>query len=137
MRRRIKGQLDYPLRGGEYHNSSRRKIDSNVERVMLSRLKEKGFVVNEIRGLWKLTIQGVTRVRKILSGREQAVHVRSKPPSLIIAFDVPEVDARKRMLQKSVWFGPSPLPKDFAEELRLRHLLLYMKFFTARETDIV
>ena len=118
---------------------------------MLSRLKERGFVENERYGVWKLTARGVAQVKKVLMRREE-ISTPSKQlrRDLIIAFDIPERDAGQRqwlrgilksigfrMLQKSMWFGPSPLPKSLIEELQMRHLLPHIKFFTAQEKDIV
>ena len=69
---------------------------------------------------------------------------------MIVAFDIPEREKRKRgwlrrelanlgfeMLQKSIWLGPSPVPKDFIQSLRDAELLGYIKFFRAHETEIV
>ena len=69
---------------------------------------------------------------------------------MIVAFDVPEHERYKRdwlreellvlgfePIQKSVWFGPSPLPENFVRELGSRELLSYLKFFRAREEELV
>ena len=150
MRRRARGQMGYTKYERNQYGVGGQRANLNLERVMLSRLKEKGFVVNERRGVWKLTAQGLERAKKILTGREEALHTNKTHPNLIIAFDIPEAEARKRqwlrlklkwngfrMLQKSVWFGPGPLAKSFVEELRISRVLSHMKFFSAQEADIV
>jgi len=68
---------------------------------------------------------------------------------LIVIFDVPEFERKKRdwlrielrsegfiILQKSAWFGP-PIPYEFANRLRDLGILPYMKFFEAKEADIL
>jgi len=40
-------------------------------------------------------------------------------------------------IQKSVWLGPIPLPKDFIENLSELDILQYLKFFKVKEKDIV
>ncbi len=69
---------------------------------------------------------------------------------MIISFDIPETKHSLRdklrsdlmalgfvMLQKSLWFGPGPLPEEFLEELDHARILKCLKFFEAREADIV
>ena len=41
------------------------------------------------------------------------------------------------MLQRSVWLGPSPVPQEFIDSLRKLQILQYMKFFEAKEADII
>ncbi len=56
---------------------------------------------------------------------------KSSPKNLILMYDIPENQKKERdwfrrhlirfgyvMIQKSVWVGPSPLPKDFLEYLK-------------------
>ena len=69
---------------------------------------------------------------------------------MIVAFDIPERFKKERhwlrgelrglgfeMLQKSVWFGSAPLPIGFVETLGTLRLLEFIKFFDAKEADIV
>ena len=71
------------------------------------------------------------------------------PRSLIFMFDIPE--ARKaerewlrrqlgifgyRMIQKSVWSGPSPLPKEFNVYLEKINLKEHVQMFTLARADI-
>ena len=68
---------------------------------------------------------------------------------MIVAFDVPERKRSQRdwlraelkilgfiQLQKSVWFGPAPLPKTFILAVRDIHLLQYIKFYRANEYEV-
>ncbi|MEK7110721.1 MAG: hypothetical protein AAB759_03355 [Patescibacteria group bacterium] len=128
----------------------KKKVVGETMRVTLSRLKEKGFVENNQRGVWDITPRGM----KLAVAKAGARHAREenlrKPKSLIVAFDIPEREAQKRqwlrlelralgfeMLQKSVWFGPSPLPCHIVDGMRSLRLLGYVKFFRAQVTDIV
>src|SRR3990167_6769727 len=56
---------------------------------------------------------------------------KESPKNLLVMFDIPEVKKAERewfrfhlrqfnygMIQKSVWVGPSPLPKDFSDYLK-------------------
>ena len=130
---------------------SRDKVSPNTVRVTLSRLKAKGLVNND-KGLWKITRVG----RDYLSSpvrllrRRRGGQRNSRPKNMIICFDVPEKSREKRdwlrtelhflgfiMLQKSVWYGPSPLSEEFVNALHDFGLLPHMKFFNAREADVV
>ncbi len=148
MRARMRG---IPSRSARTY---RNPMSDAVMRVTLSRLKRKGFVQNQ-KGEWHITKKG----------REHLSHVRTSFPNhtrlsrlgkqerqknMIITFDIPEIDKYKRdwlrmeliglgfeMLQKSVWFGPSPLPNEFAEALSTLKILPHLKFFEAKEADII
>lgn len=129
-----------------YHKS-RKQLKEEVLKTTLSRLKRKGFVENN-NHVWKLTQKGKEYiVRKFLRKKTKA---QKRKPCLIIAFDIPENMRWKRdwlrgmlilfyfkQLQKSVWFGPAPLPHDFMEMLRERDILPYLRFFEAKEADII
>ena len=69
---------------------------------------------------------------------------------MVITFDIPETQRKRRdwlraelsalgfvPLQKSVWFGPAPLPKDFTNTLVDFDVLEFMKFFEAKEYEII
>ena len=123
--------------------------------VTLSRLKKNGLVMQDGR-FWRITDRG----KKFLSEHPHlAVALRHKKRTLqeghgkknmIVAFDIPEQYRRKRnwlrielvnlgfiKIQKSFWFGPEPLPRDFVESLHSLALLPYLKFFNAKEEEIV
>lgn len=120
-------------------------------RVALSRLKKRGFVENKNRA-WRITKIGRAYWEKIspLPRHSKVRSERSGPKNIIIIFDIPEVVKKKRdwlrqelvclgfvMLQKSVWFGPAPLPQEFIDSLKTLHLMPHVKFFEAKEADVI
>ncbi|MEX2014063.1 MAG: CRISPR-associated endonuclease Cas2 [Parcubacteria group bacterium] len=67
---------------------------------------------------------------------------RNSPKNLIVMYDIPHEKKKERdwfrrqlknfhyiMIQKSVWVGPSPLPKDFVEYVKLVGLKDKLKTF--------
>ena len=89
------------------------------------------------------------KLYSIERSRKKAV-ARNRIKNMIIAFDIPEREKKKRnwlraeltrlgfeMLQKSLWFGPSPLSQEFLTSLHDFHILPYIKFFKAESADIV
>lgn len=136
---------------GDTHPNLRnsRKTTDAVLRVILSRLKKRGLVENE-NGIWKITKQGVGLIRQLRKSSKNKISNKKMPKNMIIAFDIPEPLKSRRnwlriellnldfvMLQKSLWFGPSPLPKEFLSSLNQMKLLSYIKFFEAKESEIV
>ena len=152
----------YRLMRMEMHGHSPRLLPSvsqsrlslasdNTIRVVLSRMKKNGFIQNND-GLWKRTRRGKEYLARALNKlpKHSRASADRKLKNMIIAFDIPEVDKHKRhwlrtelvnhgfhMLQKSVWFGSAPLPAQFIESLQKLNLLQHMKFFEAKEADIV
>ncbi len=143
MRRKIAG---YP---GPTLSDKFDKTSESTLRVTLFRLKGKGLVDNQ-GGMWKITKKGntylddKTNFHNIYGGKRQAIK------NMIVAFDIPEEQKRKRawlrfelknlgfeILQKSIWFGPAPLPKEFIKRLNDLGILNFIKFFEAKETDVI
>lgn len=130
----------------------RRVVKDNTLRVTLSRLKARGLVTNN-NGVWGITQSGRTFCEIVLKNRERrklAKANRAKGKGMIIAFDVPEHERYKRdwlreelivlgfePIQKSVWYGPFPLPKKFIGEMGNKGVLACTKFFKAKPEDIV
>jgi hypothetical protein len=125
--------------------------NDNTLRVTLSRLKERGLVKNEDR-IWSITKDGLAYLKSLRAKkrRKEYPQHRAGESNMIISFDVPEKLSGRRdwlrnelvhlgfhMIQKSVWFGRAPLPKEFIQELHRFNLLTYIKFFKATEWDIV
>lgn len=67
---------------------------------------------------------------------------KTAPKNLIVMYDIPHEKKKERdwfrrqlknfdyiMIQKSVWVGPSPLPKDFREYVKLIGLKKQLKTF--------
>ncbi len=98
----------------------------------IHRLENKGYVVKNKDG-WKITEAGKEKVRE----RAGALQSFASPFSngdkrnLLLIFDIPEGEKVKRewlrmhlkefnykMIQRSVWVGPSPLPKEFVRYLK-------------------
>ena len=150
MRRRIRGYAG-PARGASRHGAT--VVSDGYLDVALARLKRRGFVARETRGIWRITQAGKEHLERKLRYRrtidQQKIGIKPVK-NLIIAFDIPERHRKKRdwlrielrnlgfeLLQKSVWFGPPPLPMDFIKSLANLQLLPYMKFFEAKESHIV
>lgn len=98
----------------------------------LSYLEKKGFVEHADEGLL-ITLRGQEYVKKKTASLKQFFHAFDKeaPKNLIVMFDIPETKKAERewlrwhlkkfnyaMIQKSVWVGPSPLPKEFIDYLQ-------------------
>jgi len=127
------------------------EIKEQTLRTTLSRLKKQGLIKNENK-IWEITKKGIDHLKKD-AGFRKICRPQSSAHSLknmIIIFDIPELHRKKRdwlrielinlgfsMLQKSVWFGPSPLPKEFVKYVNEINVLPYMKFFKAQEKDLV
>lgn len=107
------------------HNKN--SLDSTV-----SRLRKNGLV--EIRsGKWTLTKKGKEYFenKRKLSLKFSSPFKLNAPKNLLLMFDIPESRKAERnwlrwhlrefqyfMIQKSVWVGPSPLPKKFGAYLK-------------------
>jgi hypothetical protein len=94
-------------------------------------LSKKGFIENSD-GLY-ITPKGKNYIRKKIDSLKQfdfQFH-KDAPKNLIVMFDVPEPKKAERewlrwhlkkfnylMIQKSVWVGPSPLPKEFLDYIK-------------------
>ena len=130
----------------------RKKLNEDTLRTTLYRLKNKGLV-SKNGSMWSITKSGREFIR---SENRRLPHTATKPLSpkinknMIIAFDIPEVHKKKRAwlrfeltnlgfepIQKSVWFGPSPLPEGFIRSLSELHMLDFLKFFKATKEDII
>lgn len=104
----------------------------NSYQSTLSRLRKNGLVKFQSEK-WFITNLGkeyLIKRRKFLS-RFDFSFPKSSPKNLLIMFDIPVVRENERkwfrlhlkkfdyfMIQKSVWVGPSPLPKDFISYLK-------------------
>ena len=98
-----------------------------------------------------MTVKGKIYIRNKQNNLSFVVrNNKSKQKDLVVIFDIPESDRKKRdrlrgileilgfeCLQKSVWIGPAPIPKEFVEYLSQRQILRYIKFFKVEEKDIV
>jgi len=106
-----------------------KKYSQNSLSGTLSRLHKDGFVEKSGEGLI-LTIKGQKYIKKKIDSLKHFDYKFEKgvPKNLIVMFDIPETKKAERewlrwhlkrfdysMIQKSVWVGPSPLPKEFID----------------------
>ena len=113
---------------------------------LLSRLQAQGLVVragSTRKGTWRLTARGAAHVASLPP-------LRPEPPRpdgirRLVVFDIPERERKKRdairlelitagyeQLQKSVWHGERPLPKDFMELVDALSLRNCVHIFSVR-----
>lgn len=101
-------------------------------RSAFSRLKHEGHIAKGPNG-WKVTASGKTfleQKRNILRCFRSSFK-KTSPRNLLVMFDIPESRKTERhwfrwhlkkfnyiMIQKSVWVGPSPLPKEFTDYVK-------------------
>ncbi|MBI5401257.1 hypothetical protein HZB05_00295 [Candidatus Wolfebacteria bacterium] len=138
----------WPKKSGRVYDIP--KIKDQTLRTTLSRLKKRGLLENNNK-IWKITERGLNYIKKSAPKTQHFKPQNSNSvKNMIIIFDIPELHRKKRdwlrtelinlgfsILQKSVWFGPSPLPKEFIEYSDEINILPYMKFFKAEENDLV
>jgi len=83
-----------------------------------------------------------TRVRDFYNTSFPSSFQKDSPKNLIVMYDIPHEKKKERdwfrrhlkkfhyiMIQKSVWVGPSPLPKDFIEYVKSISLQNKLKTF--------
>ena len=155
MRARMRGYTGPPEFLFREKRRDRGRKDSTF-RITLHRLKKQGLIERDDLW-WHITEKGKVYLQKKLarllpphSTQDEAMTSVSKSKNMIIIFDIPEKLRKKRdwlreeltclgftMMQKSVWFGPSPLPKSFAKHTQDMNIIQFLKFFRANETDVV
>lgn len=102
----------------------------NSMQVTLSRLHKNGYVESKNRQ-WFLTEKGKTRLNRNKLKQLDLIPIINSPKNLLVMFDIPEQKKKERewfrkhlrkldyiMIQKSVWVGPSPLPKEFIDYIK-------------------
>jgi DNA-binding transcriptional regulator PaaX len=152
------GNARSAMHGYEFKSFSSIQIVSKLPysessvRVTLRRLEEQGLVEKQD-GLWKITGLGKSNLKKTFDYSKylKELHLSAKrKKNMIVSFDIPEKMRARRnwlrgellamgfiCLQKSLWFGPSPLPKNFVKEIGYRDLLKHLKFFKAEPQNII
>jgi DNA-binding transcriptional regulator PaaX len=121
--------------------NQRRLINKNTFNRNLNRLKKKGVIKTEG--------QSVDINFKKLEQYYKYKPIYSKPEGtskIIIIFDIPEKSRKTRdwlrnqiklwgftMIQKSVWLGVGPLPKDFQERIKMLGIKDYIKVFNVEK----
>jgi len=99
----------------------------------LSRMAQKGLIVNRGYRKWALTEKGriYFEYKKKILKQFYIPFNKKASRNLVVMFDIPESRSKERhwfrlhlkkfnflMIQKSVWVGPSPLPNDFVIYLK-------------------
>lgn len=95
----------------------------------LAYIRKAGFAEN-VNGELKIARRGQEYIRRKMDSLKQfdCRFEKNAPKNLIVMFDIPEIKKAERewlrwhlkkfnysMIQKSVWVGPSPLPKEFLD----------------------
>ena len=101
-------------------------------RTTVDRLKRKGIIEKELAGV-VLSKYGKEYIKRKIDSLKQFNKTEniSSDKNLLVMFDIPTERKAERewlrwhlkkfeyiMVQKSVWVGPSPLPKEFKEYLK-------------------
>ena len=152
MRRRMRG---YTGPASFKDKFTYENFNDQTLRTTLYRLKKKGLAENNNK-VWSITQKGKEYLKNQFSEKLPKLKlIRAKgkvsqKKNMIIIFDIPETERRKRdwlrealgvlnfsQLQKSVWIGPAPLPKDFLDSLDKIKIISYLRFFKATEEDVV
>ncbi|MEK7219371.1 MAG: CRISPR-associated endonuclease Cas2 [Patescibacteria group bacterium] len=110
-----------------------KKYSPNSLSGTLSYIHKIGLVEKSDQGLI-LTIKGQKYIKRKIDSLRQFYFDFDKnaPKNLLVMFDIPETKKAERewlrwhlkkfnysMIQKSVWVGPSPLPKEFLDYLKI------------------
>lgn len=154
MWRYVNGQLSVRRDAKQFVLKNKHVSGASV-RTTLYRLQKRGMVEKNGEA-WQVTFAG----RSFLSGRLKedrlpihATRVKSDAKSnkqMIVMFDIPESHKRVRnwlrielsllgfeILQKSVWLGPAPIPREFVKKLNDMDILEFIHFFQVTKEDIV
>ncbi len=109
----------------------------------LSRLKNQDYVSHKDK-VWKITHKGKDYYKNkfLLFPHFKSPFKKSAPKNMIFMFDIPETKRSYRdwmrrelqnfeyiLVQRSVWVGPSPLPKKFLDHLKNSGLENYLQTF--------
>jgi len=118
----------------------------------ISRLKRDNLLVQEANGRFRITAFGLRKRDKLKKQKTHYFPVGSYPVQksenvVIIAFDVPEQERRKRdwlrstlknlglkMVQQSVWIGKIKIPKDFLDDIKELRLIDCVEIFEVSKT---
>lgn len=107
-----------------------------------NRLKRAGYLQHDKDG-WSMTLTGKKYFEdKISFTFFDSPFKRESPKNLLLMFDIPEEKRQHRdwlrtqlreygyiMIQRSVWVGPSPLPKEFTDYIKSLKIKSCLKTF--------
>jgi DNA-binding transcriptional regulator PaaX len=122
-------------------------IDEDRLSVALSRLHKKQYVSKGSSG-WSITNRGRREITRIGSQYITCPFGIHAVKNTLVAYDIAENNRKARswlrnqleifnysMLQKSLWFGPGPLPLDFLHRIRDLGLSENVKIFTVKKRE--
>ncbi len=149
-------EREFKKRGGERLQRRANQLEEYRQKrrfdKMLYRLKNDGLVedkVNDSKSYFKLTSKGKERFEILKKRRANAlpdatyyVHSQKSDKFVIVVFDIPERDRRKRdwlrsalrnigfrLVQKSVWMGKVKIPKEFLDDLKELRIVEFVEIF--------
>src|SRR3989344_6391727 len=130
--------LGVPILWDDKKYPSRKSFDGTIYRFKKKRYVE---IKNNKLALTK-TGREYYESKRNLSFKFPSPFILNAPKNLLLMFDIPESKRAERnwlrwhlrefqyyMIQKSVWVGPSPLPKKFGAHLKEMDLYTYIKTF--------
>ena len=136
---RYKGGWGVNLFGVPRFNS----YNKNSLKASFYRLSKNGYIEQTIDG-WRLTLDGKRYMKREYSDFKSFTSPSrlNAPKNLIVIFDIPYEKRAERdwlrnclkkfgfiMIQRSVWVGPSPLPKEFLDYIKKINLKKCLKTF--------
>ena len=116
----------------------------------IARLKEKQHIMFVGRSVF-ISSNGrqYIKERKVLLPNFSATYLKHGKKRLIVIFDIPEKQKAERewfrkqlrnfgyeMIQRSVWFGPAPLPEDFIEYVKSIGLQNMVRVFESTPREL-
>lgn len=129
--------------GGEY------QFQRETFAALLSRLQRQGLVRrsgSRRQSIWHITKKGRDR----LVEKNEGPTTQLDGVGRLVIFDIPEKERQKRdvvrmeligigfqQLQKSVWYGERPLPRDFVELIDTLSLRSNIHIFSVRESGTI
>lgn len=103
----------------------------NIHMAYYKGMRVNSFGVPVSKEKKRIRIKQKNRKRSFYSAIFPSPFLKDAPKNLIVMYDIPHPQKKERdwfrrhlirfgyiMIQKSVWVGPSPLPKDFLEYLK-------------------
>jgi CRISPR-associated endonuclease Cas2 len=113
-----------------------------------SELKNMGYI-KEVNGIYFITYKGeefLNKKTRDIFNKFEPNKTDKDPKDLLLLYDIPEEKRSERnwfrkelknfhfiMIQRSVWVGPSPLPKEFTEYLKSVGLKNTIKIFKLKK----
>lgn len=130
----------------------KKKVDRHTISAILWRLRRQGLVERlgaRRQSRWRLTPKG-KKFQVELSSKPMVVSPEPDGISRLVIFDIPEREREKRtviraelagcnfrQLQKSVWIGECPLPKEFIDLVDDLDLAGHLHIFSIREKGTI